>query len=185
MKNKLLGVAGVIFILIAVFAVFYITNSKKEPLVAGFKCPEEYASREEYINGMALWSAVYLQNHPEASHEAVLDERQRLFDERRCLGWEEAAWNEGTSTEESASSDRINSLYFYSYAYEDVNGAYAIECPQTKEIDWQLAIYALSAYMQFEAPEEEHGPAEIQRNFDENCERNMHIYETLGPRISN
>ncbi|KKU19422.1 MAG: hypothetical protein UX31_C0006G0014 [Candidatus Nomurabacteria bacterium GW2011_GWA1_46_11] len=74
-------------------------------------------------------------------------------------------------------------LYFYSYPYEEENGPYSIECPQTKDIDWQLAIYALSAHIQFEAPEEDYGPAEIQRNFDENCERNMHIYETLLPRL--
>ncbi|MEK7510964.1 MAG: hypothetical protein AAB582_01905 [Patescibacteria group bacterium] len=88
-----------------------------------------------------------------------------------------------TTTEETQGSS-VNSLYFYSYTYEDENGAYALACPQTKDIDWELATYALSAYMQFEELDEEHGPAEIQRNFDENCERNMQIYETLGPRIS-
>ena len=84
---------------------------------------------------------------------------------------------------ERSSSDAIKPLYFYSYQYEDENGSYSIKCPQTKDIDWQLAIYALSAYMQFEAPND-YGPAEIQRNFDENCERNMHIYETFSSRIS-
>lgn len=97
----------------------------------------------------------------------------------------EPANSEISTTTEETQGSRVNSLYFYSYAYEDENGAYAVACPQTKDIDWQLAIYALSAYMQFEAPDEEHGPAEIQRNFDENCERNMRIYETLGPRITN
>ena len=85
--------------------------------------------------------------------------------------------------EKSVSSDKINLIYFYSLAYEDKNCSYAIQCPQTKNIDWQIAAYTLSAYMQFEAQGENFGPAEIQRNFDENCERNMHIYETLGFQI--
>ena len=88
-------------------------------------------------------------------------------------------------TEKPVSSDKINPLYFYSSSYEEKNGAYAVQCLQTKGIDWQLAIYTLSAYMQFEAPGEENGPAEIQRNFDENCERNMRIYETLSSKIKN
>jgi hypothetical protein len=184
MKRNLLSIAGIVFTFVVLAALFYVANLNKAAIVE-FKCPEEYSSREEYIDRMGAWAAGYIQNHPEISQEDILAERQKLFDERNCLGWEEAAWNAGTSTDESASSDRINSLYFYSYTYEDKNGAYAIECPQTKDIDWQLAIYALSAYMQFEAPEEEHGPAEIQRNFDQNCERNIHIYETIGPRISN
>ncbi|MEK7644910.1 MAG: hypothetical protein AAB391_01100 [Patescibacteria group bacterium] len=87
--------------------------------------------------------------------------------------------------EKSVSSDKINPLYFYSSAYEDKNGLYANQCPQTNGIDWQLAIYTLSAYMQFEALREEIGPAEIQRNFDENCKRNMQIYETVDARIRN
>lgn len=81
------------------------------------------------------------------------------------------------------SANIINSLYFYSYSYEEENGLYSINCPQTKEINWQLAIHTLSAYMQFEAIEEDYGSAEIQRNFDENCERNMRIYEEYNSRI--
>ncbi|MCX6790160.1 MAG: hypothetical protein NTV60_01380 [Candidatus Kaiserbacteria bacterium] len=85
-------------------------------------------------------------------------------------------------SEKTASSEKINPIYFYSSAYEDKNGSYAIQCPQTKGIDWQLAIYTLSAYMQFETHGEEIGPAEIQRNFDENCERNMKIYTDVITR---
>ena len=71
-------------------------------------------------------------------------------------------------------------LYFYSSLYERETGTYAIACPQTKDIDWRLAIYALSKYMQ---EQEDLGPAEIQRNFDANCERNMRIYRDLSPHI--
>ncbi len=56
-----------------------------------------------------------------------------------------------SSPEEKTVSDQINPIYFYSFAYEDENGLYAVQCPQTKDIDLELAIYTLSAYMQFEA----------------------------------
>jgi hypothetical protein len=91
----------------------------------------------------------------------------------------------GQLTKNPILSEKINPIYFYSSAYEDKNGFYAIQCPQTKDIDWQLAVYTLSAYMQFEVQGEDLGPAEIQRNFDKNCERNMKIYKDLGPQIGN
>jgi hypothetical protein len=87
------------------------------------------------------------------------------------------------SSEEETFSEKINPIYFYSLTYEDQNGLYATQCPQTKGIDWQLAVYTLSAYMEFEVKNEDFGPAEIQRNFDENCERNMNIYNTLSSKI--
>lgn len=85
--------------------------------------------------------------------------------------------------EKTETSDKINPIYFYSSAYEEKNGLYAIQCPQTEGIDWKLAIYTLSAYMQFKAKGEDFGPAEIQHNFDKNCERNIKIYEVLGSQI--
>lgn len=82
---------------------------------------------------------------------------------------------------EEEPSGVIEPLYFFSYS-EDMT----IEnCPAAKDINWDLAIIALSDYMEYGAGaenKEDIGPAEIQRNFNENCERNMRIYNDVKAR---
>jgi len=70
----------------------------------------------------------------------------------------------------------IKPLYFFSYGA----GSTTEKCPATKNIDWELAIYLMSDYWEYGAgsstTEFDREPAEIQRSFNENCERNMGIY---------
>lgn len=107
MKNKLLSIVSVIFVLVVLAFLFYVANSKKEALVE-FKCPEEYSSREEYIDRMGAWTAGYMKTHPEMSQEDILEERQKLFDERGCKGWTESNWNTASSSDKAQNiSDAI------------------------------------------------------------------------------
>jgi hypothetical protein len=95
------------------------------------------------------------------------------------------ATTDSVSSENSQLSSNVSLSYFYSSTYEAKNGDYAVNCPQTKGVDWGMAIDTLSAYMQFQAPKgTDLGPAEIQRNFDQNCTRDMHIYESLRSQIA-
>lgn len=105
--EKRFSLIGSILVLVVLAAVFYVANSKKEAIVE-FKCPEEYSSREEYINGMAAWTAEYMKTHPEVSQEAILAERQKLFDKRECKGWTEAGWDTASSSDKAQNiSDAI------------------------------------------------------------------------------
>ncbi len=72
-------------------------------------------------------------------------------------------------------SVEVTPLYFFSFG----EGTTTEKCPATKDIDWDMAIYALSYYMEYGqgSKDKDFGPAEIQRNFNENCDRNMTIYD--------
>ncbi len=79
---------------------------------------------------------------------------------------------------EEPSSGMIRSVYFYSYALENT----VEKCPAADGIDWELAIIFLSSYMQNGAGAssgEDFGPAEIQRHFADNCDRDMAIYNEM------
>lgn len=80
----------------------------------------------------------------------------------------------GTSEE-----GEISLIYFYSEAMG--TSTVVKKCPATKDINWELANVALSDYMEYGAGSttKEFGSAEIQRNFEENCERNMKIYNDM------
>ncbi len=85
--------------------------------------------------------------------------------------------NESPSPDEE-SSGVILPVYFYSYALEST----VPECPAANGIDWDLAIITLSYYMQYGAGAgsgEDMGPAEIQRHFAQNCDRDMAIYNEM------
>ena len=85
------------------------------------------------------------------------------------------------ATEEPFLNGEIHPLYFFSY---DENNT-AVKCVAAKNIDWDIAIFALSDYMEYGAGAtsgEETGPAEIQRHFEENCERDMKIYTDVITR---
>jgi hypothetical protein len=78
-------------------------------------------------------------------------------------------------TEEPFLDGEIHPLYFFSYGAASTT----VKCVAAKNIDWDIAIVALSDYMEYGAGAtsgEESGPAEIQRHFEENCERDMKIY---------
>ena len=86
--------------------------------------------------------------------------------------------NESIGKDEGSSSGEILPVYFYSYALDSK----VAECPATDGIDWDLAIITLSYYMQHGAGKnsgEDMGPAEIQRHFAENCDRDMAIYNDM------
>ncbi len=76
----------------------------------------------------------------------------------------------------NTSDGEISLLYFYS----DAMGTSTISkvCPATDNINWEVANLVLSDYMEYGegSSTQEFGPAEIQRNFEENCDRNMKIY---------
>lgn len=79
------------------------------------------------------------------------------------------------TTEEPFLNGEIHPLYFFSYGA----GSTTVKCAAAKNIDWDIAIVVLSDYMEYGAGAtsgEDHGPAEIQRHFEENCERDMAIY---------
>ena len=91
--------------------------------------------------------------------------------------------NESRSQDEE-SSGVILPIYFYSYTLDSK----VPECPATDGIDWDLAIIALSYYMQHGAGAgsgEDTGPAEIQRHFAENCNRDMAIYNDMVTKSPN
>lgn len=86
--------------------------------------------------------------------------------------------NESSGKDEKSSSGEILPIYFYSYTLEST----VPECPAANGIDWDLAIITLSYYMQHGAGASsgvDMGPAEIQRNFAQNCDRDMAIYNDM------
>ena len=89
-----------------------------------------------------------------------------------------SASDESFNKGEKPSSGEIRPVYFYSYTLEST----VSECPAANGIDWDLAIIALSYYMQDGAGANrgaDMGSAEIQRNFAENCDRDMGIYNDM------
>jgi hypothetical protein len=51
-------------------------------------------ARARNISTVWLCPLRYIQTNPEMSHEEILAERQKSFDEHECKGWKEAGWNE-------------------------------------------------------------------------------------------
>ncbi len=82
-----------------------------------------------------------------------------------------------TETDKEPFSDgEIKPLFYLSPV---TNEDLVATCPGTKDIDWEIAIVALSDYFEYGAgatSTEDYGAAEIQRNFEQNCKRDMAIY---------
>ena len=176
-KQKIAILAGIVVLVggVAFFATGQDTAS------FGFKCPEEYRSQDEYVMETARLASEYIKEYPEASQEEILSARQAMFDARGCKGWEAASWYE----EEPFLNGEVKPLYFVSYGA----GSTTVKCTAAKSIDWDIAIVALSDYMEYglgSTTGEDHGPAEIQRHFEENCEQDMAIYTdvvTKNPQL--
>lgn len=76
----------------------------------------------------------------------------------------------------------VRPLFYFSY---NLGSTTVVNCPDTKDIDWDIAIIALSYYFEYGAGSSsptDFGPAAIQRNFEENCERDMSIYTDVVTR---
>jgi hypothetical protein len=78
-KNKtlLVGIATVIAVMIIFIAWKYSTPSS-------FRCPNDYATVEEYVTGVTDWASGELLNSPNMTKEELLSERQKLFKEHNC-----------------------------------------------------------------------------------------------------
>ena len=82
--------------------------------------------------------------------------------------------------EQSSLTGEILPTYFFSYGMSSSTE----NCPQTKGIDWELAIIAMSDYWQYGAGSTSGAsinqePAAIQQSFNLHCERNMAIYNDM------
>jgi hypothetical protein len=78
-KNKtlLVGIAAVIAVMIIFIAWKYSTPSS-------FRCPNDYATVEEYVTGVTDWASGELLNSPNMTKGELLSERQKLFKEHNC-----------------------------------------------------------------------------------------------------
>ena len=83
--NETLLVSIVAFVALIVFVVWQdrATNS--------FRCPNDYRTADEYINGMFEWISEELKKAPQMTREELLEERARLFLQYNC---EKSRWTE-------------------------------------------------------------------------------------------
>ncbi|OGG61950.1 hypothetical protein A3I46_01925 [Candidatus Kaiserbacteria bacterium RIFCSPLOWO2_02_FULL_54_13] len=51
---------------------------------SSFKCPNDYATAEEYVKGVTEWASEQLMNSPNMTKEELLNERERQFREHAC-----------------------------------------------------------------------------------------------------
>ena len=62
-----------------------------EPTRDNFRCPNDYQTADEYINGMFEWISEELKKAPQMTREELLEERARLFLQYNC---EKSRWTE-------------------------------------------------------------------------------------------
>lgn len=54
-----------------------------------FKCPNDYASTDEYIRGIAEWASTELKKSPNMTKDELLAAREGLIKEHKC---EQSKW---------------------------------------------------------------------------------------------
>ena len=76
--NETLLAGIVAFVALIVFVVWQdrATNS--------FRCPNDYQTADEYINGMFEWISGELKNNPKMTKEDLMNKRMNLFLENNC-----------------------------------------------------------------------------------------------------
>lgn len=67
-----------VIILIGVLAYFWIFPRDK------FKCPNDYATIEEYVDGTAKWISEKMDKNPNLSEEDILEIRTKELEKYRC-----------------------------------------------------------------------------------------------------
>jgi len=82
-ETLLAGIA--VFLLICVILLTKVDFSS-----SSFKCPKEYATYDDYLDGIDEWGAQELLKNPNITKEELLETRGRLFDKYKC---EKFDWN--------------------------------------------------------------------------------------------
>lgn len=75
-KTLLAGIA-----ILGILGIFIIWNKSAQN---NFRCPNDYATVEEYVTGVTEWARGELIHSPTMTKEELLSERERLFHERVC-----------------------------------------------------------------------------------------------------
>ena len=78
MKTKI-TIAALVFISICAAVLFWRLNS-----VINFKCPNDYATAEEYADGTAQWLRLQLDANPKISQEELLAKREKALESNNC-----------------------------------------------------------------------------------------------------
>lgn len=138
---------------IVLYAIFQTTL---QPTSVGYKCPEDYKTKEEYLNDVNRYIDEALIKNPNVTEEEILEQRLSLMDSLGCKGVEQ---------------------YITENEKEYLNNEE--KCP-IDGIDWQAAVLALVLY------NNKHGiegidfhnmdQTEIERHFEENCQQDIQIY---------
>ena len=55
-----------------------------EPPYGSFRCPNDYRTAEEYLDGLAKWASVELKKSPDITQEEMLAKRESLFIGHEC-----------------------------------------------------------------------------------------------------
>jgi hypothetical protein len=81
--NETLLAGIVIFVILIIFIVW----NNRTP--NSFRCPNEYTTVEEYVEGMGQWANEELNKNPKITKEGLLKEREKLFYKHNC---EKSRW---------------------------------------------------------------------------------------------
>ncbi len=82
MLNLMMGYKLYILILILTIGGYFIFTNTTETT---YKCPENFATNEEYVSDVARFISEYTKANPNATEEDLIVERDRLFIENNCI----------------------------------------------------------------------------------------------------
>jgi hypothetical protein len=71
-------------LLVLLFIVFHLKESEEKIITNSYKCPTEYADKEEYLESVANYINAYFEKRPNATKEETLKERERWFVSKGC-----------------------------------------------------------------------------------------------------
>lgn len=96
-KNKLIKVLLVSVFIIIVLVVFIMTNPNPvKP--SSYKCPRDYKTNQEYLDGIDTWINEVTTKNPKITDEEMKIERDSLFKDNNC---EQGYWVDNTKTDGS------------------------------------------------------------------------------------
>lgn len=168
-RGILIGLA----IIFVSFGLYEIIQTTTQSITAGYKCPEDYESKEEYLKDVDRYIDEALYKNQNATEEEIFNQRLLLLSSLDCKG-----------AEQYLSENYRKYLYFKSLTHVTdqyagdlyfVSGQDFGNTCSTENIDWRIAVRALSEY-HYANENEDTGPAEIQRHFEEDCKNDLAIY---------
>lgn len=73
-----------ISIVLIPFIISLLTHNKQGLSSPNFKCPNEYKTAEEYVEGVAQWAVLVIKKNPKIDNNQILKLRESEFNKHAC-----------------------------------------------------------------------------------------------------